>query len=176
MRTLAFTTADGLSREISLRRDDEGDGFFAAKLEDETLNLELQSLKPGVGWLRIHGKITPYHAIRIKNEWRVWIGGRIFVLRIADRSIRAKPSSAAAKGTTLSAPMPGSVLKILVSSGDSFDAHQPLIILESMKMELTLSSPHEGTIKNLACAVGELVAMGQTLAEFESGDGHDSPA
>jgi biotin carboxyl carrier protein len=59
--------------------------------------------------------------------------------------------------------MPGTVRKINVAPGDHFEAHQPLVVMESMKMEMSLSMPHPGTVAQLSCEVGQLVDMGAVL-------------
>jgi 3-methylcrotonyl-CoA carboxylase alpha subunit len=72
----------------------------------------------------------------------------------------------------LTAPMPGTVLKVLVAPGQRFEAHAPLVVMESMKMEMTLSAPHAGRVGMIECRPGQLVAMGAVLMRFnEGGDG-----
>ncbi len=58
-------------------------------------------------------------------------------------------------GHTVTADMCGSVWKILVSPDQTVAAGQPLIIVEAMKMELTVASPIAGRVKGIRCAVGE---------------------
>ena len=65
------------------------------------------------------------------------------------------------------APMPGLVLDILVSSGDSVDAGKGLIVLEAMKMENEIKASAEGIVAKLHVAPGDAVAKGDLLLEFE---------
>lgn len=68
--------------------------------------------------------------------------------------------------------MPGTVLQINISEGEAFEAKQSLIILESMKMEMTLSVPHGGVVEKINCKTGDLVEMGSVLATLtEAADG-----
>jgi acetyl/propionyl-CoA carboxylase alpha subunit len=67
----------------------------------------------------------------------------------------------------LSAQMPGTVLSVLVAEGDTVRAHQPLLVLEAMKMETPVTSPHEATVRRLLVAEGDQVAAGQELVELE---------
>src|SRR5262249_50373069 len=68
---------------------------------------------------------------------------------------------------SLEAPMPGSVVKVLAEEGQVVAAHQPLIVLEAMKMEPIVSAPYGGVVRRLLCAPGALVAKGATLVELD---------
>jgi 3-methylcrotonyl-CoA carboxylase alpha subunit len=66
----------------------------------------------------------------------------------------------------MSAPMPGVVLKILVSAGDVVTKGQPLLILEAMKMEHVIAAPFDGRVSAVNCSEGELVQPGVDLIEL----------
>jgi 3-methylcrotonyl-CoA carboxylase alpha subunit len=70
----------------------------------------------------------------------------------------------------LTAPMPGTVIAVNVSVGDSVTENQPLLILEAMKMEHTISAPAEGVVSEILYQVGELVEDGAELIIIESTD------
>lgn len=70
-------------------------------------------------------------------------------------------------GTTLTAPMPGTVVQVKVGEGDQVSAHQTLLVLEAMKMEHLVAAPHAGVVKSIHCAEGQQVAKGATLLELE---------
>jgi acetyl-CoA/propionyl-CoA carboxylase biotin carboxyl carrier protein len=67
---------------------------------------------------------------------------------------------------TVSSPMPGSVVAVLVASGDRVEADQPLIVVEAMKMEHVLKAPGTGIV-HLEAAIGDHVERGQLLATVE---------
>ena len=69
------------------------------------------------------------------------------------------PDAAVAQGSLL-APMPGSVLRIGAAVGDSVTAGQPLVWLEAMKMEHTVTSPGDGILAELNVEVGQQVDVG----------------
>ena len=75
---------------------------------------------------------------------------------------------AAAGGTSLlTAPMPGTVLTVLVAAGDRVTARQPLVVLEAMKMETPLLSPYDATVRAVHVAEGDRVAGGSLLVELD---------
>jgi acetyl-CoA/propionyl-CoA carboxylase biotin carboxyl carrier protein len=64
----------------------------------------------------------------------------------------------------LRAPMPGSVLLVPVSAGDTVEAGQTVVVLESMKMELSLAAPVDGTVTELSVRVGDKVGRDEIVA------------
>ena len=72
-----------------------------------------------------------------------------------------------AQGGGLTAPMPGKVVALLAQPGQKVDKGTPLLILEAMKMEHTITAPAAGTVKAFCYAAGEQVSDGAALVEFE---------
>ena len=73
------------------------------------------------------------------------------------------PEKVAPAGSLL-APMPGLVLRVLAEVGAVVTAGQPLLVLEAMKMEQTVSAPASGVVAELRAKTGEQVSTGQVLA------------
>jgi biotin carboxyl carrier protein len=65
------------------------------------------------------------------------------------------------------APMPGRVVRVLVSPGDVVAARQGVIVVEAMKMENELRSPKAGTVKEVAVTPGTSVEAGRVLVVIE---------
>ena len=65
--------------------------------------------------------------------------------------------------TAVESPVPGSVWKILVEPGREVSAGEPLIIVESMKMEIAVCAPSSGLVREVRCAEGRAVQLGQAL-------------
>ena len=63
--------------------------------------------------------------------------------------------------------MPGTVLRVDVAPGQAVQAGQTLVVLEAMKMELSVAAPVEGTVRDVHVTAGQLVARGQALVELE---------
>ena len=68
----------------------------------------------------------------------------------------------------LRAPMPGSVLLVPRAVGDTVEAGQTVVVLESMKMELALTAPVDGTVTELSVAVGDKVGRDEVVAKIEA--------
>ena len=66
----------------------------------------------------------------------------------------------------LIAPMPGSVVRIMVAEGDTVTVGTPLLVLEAMKMEHTITSPSDGIVTALNVAAGTQVERGAVLVEL----------
>ena len=66
-------------------------------------------------------------------------------------------------GETISAPMPGTILKVNVSNGDAVKAGQVLVVLEAMKMENEILAPKAGTVTQVAVQRGASVDTGAPL-------------
>jgi acetyl/propionyl-CoA carboxylase alpha subunit len=69
--------------------------------------------------------------------------------------------------SVVKAPMPGTVIRLLVSEGDSVRARQPLVVLEAMKMETPLTSPYDAVVRAVHVEEGASVAAGAPLVELE---------
>jgi acetyl/propionyl-CoA carboxylase alpha subunit len=69
--------------------------------------------------------------------------------------------------SAVTAPMPGTVIKVLVATGDKVQPRQPLVVLEAMKMETPLSSPYEAVVRAVHVAEGDQVAGGAVVVELE---------
>jgi len=87
------------------------------------------------------------------------------LVRVIDPLARADVTDAAAGGVV--APMPGRVTKLYVAVGDVVARGAPLLVVEAMKMEHTLTAPSAGTVRALHGPLGAFVSEGAVLAEIE---------
>lgn len=84
----------------------------------------------------------------------------------ADTSPARRRAARPAPGGDLTAPMPATVVKVVVAVGDRVATGDPVVVLEAMKMELTIRAPRDGVVTAIACTAGELVAPGRPLVEL----------
>ena len=117
---------------------------------------------------RLDGRLTPYAVTATSEEMQVWWKGRVYRIELPSHSRRkSKGGAAGAGGQDLIAQMPGTILKILVEVGDRVTLRQPLVLMESMKMEMTLESPGLGTVSKIYFAKGERVDRGALLLQLD---------
>jgi acetyl/propionyl-CoA carboxylase alpha subunit len=69
--------------------------------------------------------------------------------------------------STITAPMPGTVIKVNVHEGSTVKARDPLVVLEAMKMETPLEAPYDATVKAVHVEEGDRVAGGAVLVELD---------
>ncbi len=81
----------------------------------------------------------------------------------ANEKPQEKPKPASAEGTSVNAPMPGSILEVKVSIGDSVAVGDVLIVLEAMKMENELTASQAGTVGQVLVKKGDTVNSGDPL-------------
>lgn len=75
--------------------------------------------------------------------------------------------AASAKVNHIKAPMPGKVLEVKVTAGDTVQKGDSVLILEAMKMENVIKAPGAGKVKTVKVNQGESVEKNQVLIEFE---------
>ncbi|EPZ5408557.1 TPA: pyruvate carboxylase subunit B [Klebsiella pneumoniae] len=108
--------------------------------------------------------------------YTVEVEGKAFVVKVSDggdvsQLTAAAPAPASAPaaaapagaGTPVSAPLAGTIWKVLASEGQTVAAGEVLLILEAMKMETEIRAAQAGTVRGIAVKAGDAVAVGDTL-------------
>jgi 3-methylcrotonyl-CoA carboxylase alpha subunit len=103
--------------------------------------------------------------VRVNDEFHVFSGGRHHVLVYADPMAHAGVTEA--ERGRLTAPMPGKIVAVLVDRSDTVKKGAPLLIMEAMKMEHTITAPDDGVVEDVLYAVGDQVAEGAQLLSFK---------
>ena len=99
------------------------------------------------------------------------------IARPAAATTPAAPSAtpAAAKANTMSAPLPGTITKIVAQKGQKVKKGDVLIVMEAMKMANDIVAESDGTVKDICVSVGQSVNQGDALVEFQA-DATAAPA
>jgi acetyl/propionyl-CoA carboxylase alpha subunit len=85
-----------------------------------------------------------------------------------DLETESQRPSASTGASTVTAPMPGTVIRVEVAAGDTVRVRQPVVVLEAMKMEIPVHSPFDGSVTAVHVSAGDHVAGGTELVEIES--------
>ena len=87
------------------------------------------------------------------------------------RRARPKPAAAASGGGAgagqVTAPMQGTIVKVLVAVGDAVDVGTPVVVLEAMKMENQISAEKAGTVSEVRCQPGQAVGSGDVVVVID---------
>ncbi|AIR91319.1 acetyl/propionyl/methylcrotonyl-CoA carboxylase subunit alpha [Pseudomonas cremoricolorata] len=108
-----------------------------------------------IDWLR--QPLTELHGDTLYMEWQ----GEVHAVQLDDPARAAAHEAHGAGG--LSAPMNGSIVRILVEVGQTVEAGTALVVLEAMKMEHSIRAPEAGTVSALLCEEGSMVSEGAVL-------------
>ena len=92
-------------------------------------------------------------------------------VNIAPRAVAAteapKPAATASGNIgTLSAPMPGVILEVMVKAGDTIERGQPVAVLDAMKMHNTITSPRSGIVAEILVTAGQTVDHGEAILKY----------
>jgi 3-methylcrotonyl-CoA carboxylase alpha subunit len=151
-------------------RDGERDVAVTAHYRDDHYLLELPD-----GTMRVSGELSPDGRLRVdldglRGSTTVVRSGQELTVMLTTGRYRLEVHDPLTAGMedevtegSLTAPMPGSVIKVLVRSGDRVSAGDPLMVLEAMKMEHTISSPIDGVVDHVNYAIGDQVQEGDEL-------------
>ncbi|MBV9757285.1 MAG: 3-methylcrotonyl-CoA carboxylase, partial [Alphaproteobacteria bacterium] len=118
--------------------------------DGDSVRLELDGVQRRIS-------VVPEHGMAVT----AFLDGRGYTFDLVDPL--APPRAEAAGGGRVSAPIPGYVRKILVEPGAAVARGQALVVLEAMKMELTLTAPADGVVESVHAEVGEMVEEGREL-------------
>ncbi len=123
----------------------------------------------GIELIRKHPSEVVLAISGVQNRYLISTYGDVVFVDSAQGSVTLRkvpkftePTETQAPGT-LSAPMPGPVTEVLVSEGDKVHAGQPLLRLEAMKMQHSVTAPAAGTVTQLTVQAGQQIDAGTPL-------------
>ena len=149
---------------------DRLDGLWNCRLDGREVKLDAVITRHNVLSLLIEG--TSYEIKRevSPTDVHLWVGSTRYGVELRDpRSLRSRRAEGdKADGVKkIVAPMPGKVVRILVSQGAEVKSGQGVIVVEAMKMQNELKSPKQGVVQKIAVAEGAAVNAGEVLVIVE---------
>jgi acetyl-CoA/propionyl-CoA carboxylase biotin carboxyl carrier protein len=128
--------------------------------ETDGMQLEERTIPVEVDGKRFSVRVWLPEAPAVADAARGGTGGKV-----------SKPRLAAGAGGggdgTVSAPMQGTIVKVLVAQGDAVEPGQALLVLEAMKMENHINAERGGTVKEVRVTAGDTVGTGDVLIVIE---------
>ena len=142
----------GQRLRVDVQKNGQGD---IVKFESAEHEISCEEL--GAGAFILHSGAERFRArvVRQKDRIYIWLSGRTFEFQIP--SADEAGSHGAEKSPEVRAPMPGTLIKLLVTEGDAVEEGQIVAVLEAMKMEHQLRAPLTGTVQKISGTVGAII-------------------
>lgn len=131
-------------------------------------DLEIRSYDNGLVRFSLNGRVMSASVLRIGADIHVQFDSRDSTFHhVSAQSIEDDASSE----NRIVSPMPGLVRLVSTRPGEAVRRGDPLVTMEAMKMELSLTAPRDGKVLSVAVAAGDQVSEGALLIELEENDG-----
>lgn len=154
------TTAGKTSR-VEVR---EVQGRYHVTIGDKTLELDWVRTGENEASILVDGASVDAAVEKTSEGFAVLIRGDRFDVDLKDAVKGVALGKVAHTGPLkLTAPMPGKIVKVLVSAGDPVEAGRGVLVMEAMKMENELKAARAGTIQEIRVKEGQAVEMGALL-------------
>lgn len=159
-------TIDGKNYRLELNR---AEGRWSCRVDGREVEVDAVLARPDVLSLRIGNLAYEVKCERVGSDVHLWVGSERFAVEIRDpRSLRGRARAVDDHGPRkLTAPMPGKVVRVLVSEGVDVNAGSGVLVVEAMKMQNEIKSPKKGTIQRILVSEGAAVNAGDVLAIVE---------
>ena len=160
----------GLGDQIHKVSLNSKDGKTVAFIGDEKFEVDVQAVSDNRMSLLIGNRSFDVYVVREEGKRHIHIDGNSFCFSMpeAEEGYNARSGGGGEEAKLiLSAPMPGSVIKINVSEGDGVEEGQCLAIVEAMKMETGLHSTITGRVKKVCASQGQQINAGEVIIELE---------
>ncbi|MDP7003943.1 MAG: biotin/lipoyl-containing protein [Candidatus Thalassarchaeaceae archaeon] len=164
---MEWSVADGASRYRATLEEHEGRVSITILIRD---GLEIAPPdvlvstddKAGRLLVEVDGRPRLVHAAKSGDSWWIHLDGYSHVVHFHEQGSSGPSTSAG----SLTAPMPGTILEMLVKQGQRVREGQTLLVMEAMKMEHRIQAPKAGEVTKVHYEQGERVDMGSVLIEI----------
>ena len=143
------------------------DSSYRVKIDGELVNADAVQIALNTTSVLLNGQAFEVHVTpSLDGKLKLQSGPHEFLAELRDpRAWQGRKHAAAeAEGRQqIVAPMPGKVIRVLVSLGDEVEAGQGLVVVEAMKMQNEIRSPKTGKVERLQVKEGQAVNAGEVL-------------
>lgn len=164
-RVTVWLEIAGKRRRVELPAGAAG-GKLQYAVDDRVIDVDAQTIEPGILSLIVDGR--QYRCLLDGDA--IVIAGRRHEFVVDDpRSLRGRrgANDSGVGPRAVKAPMPGRVVRVLVSEGDEVDERQGLVVIEAMKMQNELRSPKAGRVAKVTAVTDQTVEAGAVLVIVE---------
>jgi biotin carboxyl carrier protein len=159
----------GRRRQVEIERRDDR---MTVRLDGQEIAVDAMALAGGRWSIRLPGSGRQHEVVIVSRpdagSLEAVVDGLSVPVRISTGTAVVKKAGAQGDGPDcVVAPMPGKVVKLLVSVGDAVAARQGVIVVEAMKMENELRAGRAGTVREVLVAEGASVEAGTPLLVIE---------
>ena len=156
---------DGKTHQVELTR---GEKTWLCKVDGQEIEVDAELTARDILSALVGGKAYEIKRERsLQGELHMVIGSARYAVDVQDpRSLRTRRAVAGADAgpQRVKAPMPGKIVRILVSENDEVKAGQGVVVMEAMKMQNEMRSPKDGRVRKILTAEGSAVNAGDALA------------
>ena len=157
----------GAGREATITVDRAADGTWLVTVDGAPREVDARQIRPGTWSLMVDGQSYLVDLDPRKKGVHASTGLAEATLTVEDAQTRRLRQSlshgAPARGEEVRAPIAGKVVKILCAVGDEVAAHQPIAVLEAMKMENEIVAERGGKVTEIKKEAGQSVETGELL-------------
>jgi biotin carboxyl carrier protein len=157
---------DGERVEIDLQLTENS---MQAEIAGRKYTLEAKTLEPGTYWFNWQNRSIEVAVTPNGTGYTVSVAGQRLTVEMIDA--RTALQKAARRGESgaieIRAPMPGKIVKLLLTEGSKVEENQGILVMEAMKMQNEIKSPKAGVVKKLGVSEAAAVNAGDLLATVE---------
>jgi 3-methylcrotonyl-CoA carboxylase alpha subunit len=140
---------------------------FTIRTDAGAIDVRLDSFDGSRMTARLDSGPITAHLLGDARDLTIVRAGRVVRLSLPDH---ARAGEDSAGGGRVTAPMPGKIINVMVKQGETVEKDQPLLVMEAMKMEMTIRAGCAGLIEDLPVAVNDQVGDGALLASIKKGE------
>lgn len=155
---------DGVEKKVDVEKKN---GVFHFNIDGNEYNVTAEALSNGSFAYFVDNRSFVAHLTKGGDGTHLAVEGRNYLIEGEgeDDDQRGGATSGHADGKVES-PMPGNIIAVHVKEGDTVEANEAVVVIESMKMQNEIISPCNGEVIKVGCAVGEQVNFGDLLVEI----------